>query len=249
MSPRPIALFLVLLTACTVSTPRQRDDAPDEAAAYEAKKRSGTDDPVAALARAREQMRKLSRITTNAQTTSSPLGAWEFLGPGNIGGRTRVLIIDSANPSVMYAGGVSGGIWKSENAGAQWRPIGDDLANLAINSMVMHPTDDRTLYAGTGEGYFREEVRGTALPLRGNGVFVTHDAGDTWTQLASTNNADFHFVNDIVISTHDPSRLYAATRTGVWRSTNSGASWTRVLATNVKGGCLDLAFRGNTAND
>jgi hypothetical protein len=149
----------------------------------------------------------------------------------------------------MYAGGVSGGIWKSDTGGGRWKPIGDELANIAVNSLVMHPTNHRVLYAGTGEGYFREDVRGTALPLRGNGIFRTADAGATWTQLASTTTPDFYFVNDLAISTHDPSRLYAATRTGVWRSLDSGANWTRVLVTSIKGGCLDLAFRGDTSGD
>jgi len=269
MSRRSIAVFVFLLASCTHVVPVERDDDPDLAAEYQAKKRQGTEDPIAALARAREVTRSMSRYSTASSSLrvsesarselssetgrledpAAPFDTWRFLGPGNIGGRTRVMIIDPDQPSVMYAGGVSGGIWKSEMSGSRWKPIGDELMNIAVNSLVMHPVDHRTLYAGTGEGYFREEVRGTSLPLRGNGIFRTTDAGETWTQLASTANADFHFVNDLVISTHDPSRIYAATRTGVWRSTDGGTSWTRVLATTVKGGCLDLAWRGDTAND
>jgi photosystem II stability/assembly factor-like uncharacterized protein len=271
MSRRPIAVFLLLLASCTYSTrraaPDLRDDEPDSAAAYESLRRSGTDDPVAALGRAKEAMRGMARYSTasasvqsgeESQTTDNrqptttpapPFDSWQFLGPGNVGGRTRTLIVDSANPMLMYAGGVSGGIWKSDTGGGRWKPIGDELANIAVNSLVMHPTNHRVLYAGTGEGYFREDVRGTALPLRGNGIFRTADAGATWTQLASTTTPDFYFVNDLAISTHDPSRLYAATRTGVWRSLDSGANWTRVLVTSIKGGCLDLAFRGDTSGD
>jgi photosystem II stability/assembly factor-like uncharacterized protein len=267
MSCRSVAVFAILLTACSHSAPRLRDDDPDGAAEYQALLRAGSEDPVAALARAREAMRGMPLYSTvsderfsaqsrdeaadNRQPTTAtkPFDDWEFLGPGNIGGRTRVLVIDPDRPAVLYAAGVSGGVWKSESGGGSWKPIGDDLMNIAVNSLVMHPVDHRILYAGTGEGYFREEVRGTALPLRGNGIFRTADGGDTWTQLASTNRPDFHFVNDLVISTHDPSRLYAATRTGVWRSSDNGASWTRILATSVKGGCLDLAFRGDTPND
>ncbi len=275
MSRRSFAVFALLLASCRHSTPILRDDDPDRAAEYEAKRRAGSDDPVRDLARAREAMRMMSRYSTAsdeqfsvvssrlsaehrdaAQTTDNrqpataqPFDTWQFLGPGNIGGRTRVLIIDPEQPMVMYAGGVSGGIWKSDTGGGLWKPIGDDLMNIAVNALAMHPVNHRILYAGTGEGYFREEVRGTALPLRGNGIFITTDGGDTWRQLASTNTPDFHFVNDLAISTHDPSRIYAATRTGVWRSSDSGASWTRVVATTVKGGCLDLAFRGDTVND
>src|SRR5215212_5200057 len=269
--PRRTVILLFLLTACTdVQKPRvvERFDDPDEAAAYRALQHQGSDDPVRSLAEAREAMRAMERYSTIedrivessslradeavprlGDATPRSLGTWKFLGPGNIGGRTRVLVIDSADPRIMYTGGVSGGIWKTITGGAEWFPIGDDLANIAINSLVMHPTDRNTLYAGTGEGYFRELERGTGLPLRGDGIFVTHDAGGTWTRLPSTDAEDFHYVNDLAVSTHDPSRLYAATRTGVWRSTDSGASCSRVLPTTVMGGCLDLAYRGDTGGD
>lgn len=241
----------------------ERHDDPDRAAEYRALKRAGSDDPLRSLSVAREAMRELPRYSTADgafieprrggvranDAAAPPLENWTFLGPGNIGGRTRVLVIDPVEPSVMYTGGVSGGIWKSTNAGGEWKPIGDDLANIAVNALVMHPTDRNTLYAGTGEGYFREVVRGTALPLRGDGIFVTHDAGETWTRLAATGSDDFHFVNDLVVSTHDPSRIYAATRTGVWRSNDGGETWSRTLATTVMGGCLELAYRGDTADD
>lgn len=264
--PRWSPVLLLILFACATATPPpvgERFDDPDRAAAYRALKHAGSADPFHSLSVARDAMRALPRYSTasdtlierrggartNAADAAAPLEKWTFLGPGNIGGRTRVLVIDPVEPQIMYTGGVSGGIWKTTTAGAEWIPIGDDLANIAVNSLVMHPTDRNTLYAGTGEGYFREVVRGTALPLRGDGIFVTHDAGETWTRLAATDSDDFHFVNDLVISTHDPSRLYAATRTGVWRSTDAGATWTRTLATNVMGGCLDLAHRGDAAGD
>lgn len=193
--------------------------------------------------------RDLGTLSDANAAPGAALTAWSPLGPGNIGGRTRVLLIDPRNPEVMYAGGVSGGIWKSITAGALWEPVGDDLANIAVNSMALHPTDSNILYAGTGEGHYRESIRGTALPLRGNGIFATSDAGQTWTQLPSTATSDFHFVNDLVISNVDSRRLYAATRTGVWRSPDSGANWTRVLETDVNGGCLDLALRPGSASD
>ncbi len=174
---------------------------------------------------------------------------WQFLGPDNIGGRTRALIIDPTDPNVMYAGGVSGGVWKTINAGGHWDAAGDDLANLAVNSLAIDPRDHNVLYAGTGEGYFREEVRGTGLPLRGNGIFVTRDAGITWLQLPSTSNPDFQWVNDLAISGHDSRLIYAATRSGVWRSPDGGQSWKNVLPTTVKGGCLDLALRPDAAGD
>ena len=123
----------------------------------------------------------------------------------------------------MYAGGVSGGIWKTKNGGKEWLPTGDeDLTNLAINSLAMDPRNPEVLYAGTGEGYFREVVRGTSLPLRGGGIFKTTDGGASWRLLEKTGKASFQWVNDLAISPLSSKRLYAATRKGVYRSTNSG---------------------------
>ena len=246
---RKLTILVLVLTACTTA-PRPehvdaRFDAPDAAAAFRALKRQGSDDPVRSLAEAREQMRLMQRYSTSEDLLQDeaqrPFGTWKFLGPGNIGGRTRVLVIDPVEPRIMYTGGVSGGVWKTRNAGGDWYPVGDDLANIAINSLAMHPTDRNTLYAGTGEGYFRQAVRNTGLSLRGDGIFVTRDGGETWTRLPSTANPDFHYVNDLVVTVDE---IHAATRTGVWRSRDAGATWSRVLATNVMGGCLDLA-RGN----
>ena len=252
------ALLALLAVSCVHSAPdpaealRKRaerkaltkQDEPGAAQAYFEMKRQGASDRLERYDAAREQMRRMRGFSK-----ANYMSRWSFLGPGNVGGRTRTLAIDPVNPSVMYMGGVSGGVWKTTNGGGSWVAIGDELANIAVNSMAMDPRDSNTLYVGTGEGYFREEVRGTGLPLRGNGIFVTRDAGATWTHLPSTINSDFHWVNDLAVSIHDSSTLYAATRTGVWRSTNAGATWTRVLATDVKGGCLDLAQRAGTAGD
>jgi len=246
-----LALALLIAGGCAtrvrIPGPDERFDAPDAALEYRALKQQGTDDPVRELARARDAMRAMARHSTSEDLlhaeSERPFGSWQFLGPGNIGGRTRVLVIDPAEPRVMYTGGVSGGVWKTLNAGGDWFPVGDDLANIAINSLAIDPLDRNTLYAGTGEGYFRQAVRNTGLSLRGDGIFVTRDAGETWTRLPSTANADFHYVNDLVVTATD---IHAATRTGVWRSTDAGATWTRALPVTVMGGCLDLASHGDT---
>ena len=245
-----VPLVLLLVVSCASSVPQlpPREDEPGAAAEYYAAKRAGSDDPHRSYALARQSMRTM-KLHATATDAEKPFDRWTFLGPGNVGGRTRVLVIDPVEPNVMYTGGVSGGVWKTLTAGARWEPIGDELANIAVNSLVMDPKDRKVLYAGTGEGYFREEQRGTGLPLRGNGIFVTRDGGTSWSQLASTANSDFHWVNDLVISAHDSARLYAATRTGVWRSSDSGASWSRVVSTTVKGGCLDLVSRPGADGD
>ena len=277
MRPLVPLFALVATLACSIEyapraktqrrTPQDADraeprfDAPDEAARYFNSTRGiGTDfDLNAHYARARERitrMRAMSlgdgmptrRIATRS-AGSLLHGSWQFLGPGNIGGRTRALLIDPTDPLTLYAGAVSGGVWKTSNGGSSWASVGDWLPNLAVSSLAFDPADHRVLYAGTGEGYFREDVRGTALPIQGNGIFVSRDSGTTWQPLPSTAGEDFYWVNDLIVSPQDSSRLYAATRTGVWRSIDGGANWKRVLATTVKGGCLDLALRPGTGGD
>ena len=177
------------------------------------------------------------------------LDAWTPLGPGNIGGRTRVVRFHPTAPTTLFAAGVSGGLWKSDDNGVTWRPAGDGLTNIAINSLLIDPLRPEVMYAGTGEGYLREEIRGTGLPLRGAGIYLTTNGGRSWQQLPATNGPDFHWVNDLEFGVGDTRRIYAATRSGVWRSTDGGATWARLLGVDVRGGCLDLALRPDRAED
>ena len=182
-------------------------------------------------------------LSLNAGVPSLDLGTWSSLGPGNIGGRTRTLLIHPATPMTMYAAGVAGGVWKTTNGGSTWAPLADLLPNIAVNSMAMDPSDPDVIYAGTGEGYFNGDA------VRGAGIFKTTDGGANWAHLASTDTADFHFVNKLVVSINDSQRIYAATRTGIWRSLDGGASWTRVHNPGGSMGCLDLVARTDQAVD
>lgn len=240
-----------------------RNDEPAEAMEYLRRRTvpAGQKDvPVERYLTALRQMETMPQYSTARQTVlpsraalagqgisstadASSLGAWSSLGPGNIGGRTRALVINPQNPQIMYAAATAGGVWKTVNGGASWTPLGDFLANLAVNTLVMSPKNPSVLYAGTGEGFFNGDA------IRGGGIFRTTDGGATWARLASTTGSDFNYVNKIVISAKAPGRVYAATRTGVWRSLNFGATWTRVLTSSAFGGCLDLAIRTDKATD
>ncbi len=261
----PLAVGLALLVACSLgqrpTANRQllEEDDPDEAAHYFALKRGITPDldVNARYAAARERLSGMPRMSVAAPAPGAgrqPRAAavtqpWQFLGPGNVGGRTRALLIDPHDSNVMYAAAVSGGVWKTVDGGGSWTSTTDFLPNIAVNTLAFDPADSSVIYAGSGEGYFREVIRGTNVPIRGNGIFVTRDAGTTWQQLPSTSGPDFYWVNDLAVSTHDSRRLFAATRGGVFRSLDGGETWTRVVNPTVNGGCLDLAFRGDTAND
>lgn len=271
-----LLLLLPATLACTVSSPPKRPsyeeqripyDAPDLANEYARLKRLGERTDLNAPELYEQAQEALQSMRTYSVTldrerpslagrtfalkaaTDGSLARWNWLGPGNIGGRTRTLVIDPQQTDTMYTGGVSGGVWKTTDGGAAWRPTGDTLANIAINSLVMDPRDNNRLYAGTGEGYFRETIRGTALPLRGGGIFVSTDAGESWSILESTRTSDFHFVNDLFVSSVDTSRIYAATRSGVFRSSDAGQSWKRILSVDAAGGCLDLAARPGAGSD
>jgi hypothetical protein len=90
--------------------------------------------------------------------------SWTWLGPGNIGGRSRALVIHPTAPQTMYLGSVGGGIWKTTNGGTSWQPLNDFLANLAVSTLVMHPANPNILFAGTGEGFHNADaVRGAGI--------------------------------------------------------------------------------------
>ena len=150
---------------------------------------------------------------------------WNWLGPGNIGGRIRTILIHPTNSQIMWVGSVSGGIWKTTNGGTSWAPLNDFMGSLSVASMVMSPSDPNTIYAGTGEGLFTLNIIKDSL--RGAGVFKTTDGGTTWTQLSSTANSDWFHVARLAINPSNGQILLAATGTGIWRSTDGGATWTR----------------------
>ena len=232
-------------------------DEPEEAQEFFALKRrpaGETGVPAERYQPALEHMKRMPQRSTRSGITlpseadaghapsTAILSSWTPLGPGNIGGRTRGIVIDP-NGTTMYSAGVAGGVWKSTNSGISWTPTSDLMANIAVNSLAIDPNNPNVLYAGTGEGYFNIDA------VRGGGIFKTTDAAGTWTQLASTATADFRFVNKIVVSRNDASRVYAATRTGVFRSFDGGGTWTKVLTPTTTTGCTDLVIRTDQATD
>ena len=164
---------------------------------------------------------------------------WTALGPGNIGGRTRAIVIDPNDPNRIFAAGVAGGVWRSTDGGASWSPTDDLMANLAVCSLVMDPTDSNTIYAGTGEGFSNVDA------VRGDGIFVTRDGGNSWTEIAFTAaNSNFFYVNSLAISS-DGLTLLAGTNDGIFRSTDSGQNWTQALTEGIGKVALDPTNSSN----
>ncbi|MBI4964217.1 MAG: hypothetical protein HY913_13140 [Desulfomonile tiedjei] len=163
-----------------------------------------------------------------------PLGAgiapgaanWVSIGPGNVGGRTRSIVIHPARPDSIWIGSVGGGVWFSSNGGASWAPVDDFMANLAVCCMVMEPTNPDIIYAGTGEGFPNVDA------IRGAGIFRTQD-GIHWSQIGSTVTPDFYYINRLACAS-DGSVMLAATNTGIWRSADRDRSgWTRTLVAEI----------------
>lgn len=161
---------------------------------------------------------------------------WEERGPANVGGRTRAIMIDKrdATGNTVFAGSVSGGIFKTTNFTAitpVWAPVNDQLVNLAITNIVQDAAHPDTMFATTGEGWFNIDA------VRGGGIFKSTDGGSTWNLLPSTSG--FEYVQDLVIDNNG--NLYASLRNltssnrGVLRSTDRGGSWTQVLGLPLSG--------------
>lgn len=185
----------------------------------------------------------LQNRRTEFESSSDAEKVWSLVGPGNFGGRTRALIIHPNDPNVMYAGGARGGIWKSNDGGLSWALLNNQLPNQSICALAFDPKNPNVIYAGTGEGFFNSD----ALP--GIGIFRSTDAGLTWTLLDTTTTSDFQYVNKIIISPNNSQRIYVATRKGIWRSFDAGASWEQAYDPLLTGGCLDMVIRTDKTSD
>lgn len=176
--------------------------------------------PLDGLVRAKEQIDAM-----RGHTRDGGLWSWTWLGPGNVGGRLRAVLVHPTITSRIFVGSVAGGIWRSDNSGGSWTPVNDFLANLAVTSLVFDPTNTNVMYASTGEGF------GNVDGLPGAGIFRSADGGVTWSQLASTNQEAFRFVNRLAHHPSATNTLLAATAGtsgstyGLARSTNGGSTW------------------------
>ncbi len=182
-----------------------------------------------------------AQVTGQAAGITS--GGWTELGPGNIGGRVRSIVIHPTNTDIMWAGSVTGGIWKTTDGGASWQVMDDFMTNMSVTSLVIDPTDPDTLYAGTGEASFY----GTNLEeyIWGTGVFKTTNGGTTWTQLGATSS--WYSVSRLAISPNGT--LLAATWDGAFRSINGGDNWAQTLTFATWGDMYDINFApGNNLN-
>ena len=153
---------------------------------------------------------------------------WVPRGPGNVGGRTRGLIVDpdDATHHTWFAGSATGGVWKTVDGGVNWEHLTADIPYSATTTLEMAMSNTQIIYMGTGESFTE--------PFSGGGIFKSTDKGDTWNQLASTaGNEDFRFVNRIAVDPDNEHKVVVATNEGIYRSLDGGDSWTEVYASNT----------------
>ncbi|MCK8523259.1 T9SS type A sorting domain-containing protein [Aquimarina sp. D1M17] len=161
---------------------------------------------------------------------------WTNRGPWNVGGRTRALAIDRNNENVILAGGVSGGLWRSENGGETWRKVTRSFQNPSITAIVQDPRPGKsfTWYYASGERLGNSASEGGAF-YQGTGIYRSRDGGRTWENLRNTNDGDprafgpLDLINSIVINPINGD-IYVGTITGVHRSQDGGRNFTEVLA-------------------
>jgi hypothetical protein len=183
---------------------------------------------------------------------------WRSLGPYNIGGRTRALAIDVTNEDIMLAGGVSGGMWRSENGGKDWEKttVPSSIHSVSCIAQDTRPGKTHIWYYGTGE-FTANSASKKSAPFRGDGVFKSVDGGKTWTQLVSTSegipnnyNSQFQYVSRLLINENNSTQdeVFLATVGAIFRSVNGGGSWDLCLGTKLPGS-PDLNLNNSNISD
>lgn len=166
---------------------------------------------------------------------------WRLVGPFR-GGRTRAATGVPGEPNVFYVGQVDGGVWKSTDYGRTWNPIFEKEPTQSIGAIAVTPSDANIVYVASGEGLHRPDLS------VGDGIYRSADAGKTWEHLGLR---DGEQIPSLAVDPHDPNRLFAAVlghpygpneERGIYRSTDGGVTWKRVLYKDLNTGGSDVAI-------
>src|ERR1700704_3969086 len=168
--------------------------------------------------------------------------SFRFLGPV-VGNRVASIAGVPGDPSIYYAGAASGGVWKTTDGGISWVPVADSMPGAAGGALAVAPADPRVVWAGTGEaGAIRDS------DVIGDGIYKSVDAGRTWTHSGLT---DTGRIGRILVHPTNPDIVFACAigritgtqqERGVFRTTDGGQHWDRVLFVDENTGCSGLTM-------
>jgi photosystem II stability/assembly factor-like uncharacterized protein len=169
---------------------------------------------------------------------------WQYLGPTNVSGRvTDVAVVAPKGKNyTIYVAAASGGVWKTENEGTTWTPIFEHEVSAAIGDIALAPSDPQTIWVGTGEHNIFRSSQG------GCGIYKTTDGGKTW---ANMGLSDTNTIARIVVHPTNPEIVYVAAgghewtknaERGVFKTTDGGRTWQKVLFVNDESGAYDLVM-------
>jgi photosystem II stability/assembly factor-like uncharacterized protein len=172
---------------------------------------------------------------------------WRGIGPYR-GGRTKAATGVPGHPNVFYMAATNGGVWKSIDYGITWKPIFDDQPTGSIGAIAIAPSNPDVIYVGSGEGLQRPDLS------TGDGIYKSTDAGKSWTHLGLR---DGQQIPQIIVDPKNPDRLFVAVlghpygpneERGVFRSTDGGRTFQKVLYKDADTGAVDLVFDPSNAN-
>ena len=166
---------------------------------------------------------------------------WRNIGPVNMSGRVADVEGVAGNPRVVWVGSASGGVWKTTDGGLTFEPVFDEQPIASIGDIGVAPSNPDVVYVGTGESAVRNSVS------FGNGVYKTTDGGQTWIHLGLD---DTRHISKVLVHPTDPDTVWVGAvghmsgpneERGVFRSTDGGASWQKVLYLDDQHGVSDMA--------
>jgi len=198
-----------------------------------------------ALIRANEAL-KSARQAAHKATSATP--AWQPVGPMTVPenfngiGRINCIVIDPVDTNTLYVGAACGGVFISHNGGVSWTSNSDNFPSLSIADIAVNPNHTDTIYAATGDGYGYEDDSYNDFwgGLYSAGVMMSADGGNTWqTTGLSYIQSNRDIIQRLLIEPNNPNILLAATRNGISRTTDAGATWTTVDVGHV----YSMAFR------
>ncbi len=171
------------------------------------------------------------------------------VGPANMSGRITAIdaVVDTPT-KIIYIGAASGGVWKSENGGSAWQSIFDDNPTLNIGAIAIQQSNPNVVWVGTGEGNPRNSVN------LGLGIFKSLDAGKTWKHMGLENSRSIH---RLIVDPTDGNIVYAGvhgdpftphSERGLYKTTDGGKSWKKILYTNDQSGIADLVMDPSNPN-